>query len=294
MDDRIGEIVISTPMVKALFEDGSEKESHLPEMKYSKHFVCYIDLLGVRQGVEDIVQQRKIFTALNMYKKIKASYETNHNIRIGIMMDSKVESKTELTLPYQCSFFSDCLVLSYKHDNPRRDFADLYCILCDINLLTYMFLRKGIFIRGGFSYGDLYHEGDVCFGRALADAVELEEDVAKHPRIAIAPNIFDPNSDEFPYKNMDVDLNGSAWRMFFNYKIGTDFSEEPHVQFCDFLDDRLSSSVDGAIEIRNNIVKELLSPHPERIMEKYEWMKEYYNGTLGRAFQPNLSSALEI
>lgn len=137
----------------------------------------------------------------NVYNRIKEAYALSKDISLRIVSgEGNVLSTSELSLPYQSSFFSDSLILSYEIINPRPDFMDLYCILYEINTLTFHLARGGVFIRGGLAYGELYHKSDICFGKALVEAVALESEVAIYPRIAISPNIFDDMSDNFPYK----------------------------------------------------------------------------------------------
>jgi hypothetical protein len=53
-----------------------------------------------------------------------------------------------------------------------------------------MALRIGALIRGGYSYGRLYHENNVVFGEAMVDAYRPERDVAVYPRAVVSDRIL--------------------------------------------------------------------------------------------------------
>ena len=276
MDD-YGSIVISTPMIRVA---GSNSLPEPNTISLSNHFVCFIDLLGVKKNIDNMDGLEKIYRALRIYKKIKSSYSEDPFIGVRIVSDdNKLLSQMEINLPYQCSFFSDSLIISYKHEKPRPDYAELYCILYDINMLVFVLLMNGIFVRGGLSYGKLYHDGDICFGQALVEAVYLESNIAIYPRVVISPNIFDDTSDAHPFKT--IKTNNKTLQHLHNYAIATDKTGTEPIIWGDYLDHLLLNPAQASI-IGKNIINELNQPHPERVMKKYLWMKEYFNGQLSR------------
>jgi hypothetical protein len=53
-----------------------------------------------------------------------------------------------------------------------------------------MALRIGVLIRGGFTFGRLYHENGVVFGEAMVDAYQLESKHAIRPRVLVSDRIL--------------------------------------------------------------------------------------------------------
>jgi hypothetical protein len=54
-----------------------------------------------------------------------------------------------------------------------------------------MGLRVGLLVRGGFSFGQLYHEKGVVFGEAMVDAFRLESKHAVYPRVLVSDRIIE-------------------------------------------------------------------------------------------------------
>ncbi|WP_338988091.1 hypothetical protein KST01_03635 [Fusobacterium animalis] len=48
-------------------------------------------------------------------------------------------------------------------------------MILDIIYISIELLDKGVYIRGGMTYGKLYHENNICFGPAMVEAYSLEQ-----------------------------------------------------------------------------------------------------------------------
>ena len=59
-----------------------------------------------------------------------------------------------------------------------------------LSAVAEMGLRIGVLVRGGFSFGQLYHENGVVFGEAMVDAHRLEEKHAVYPRVLVSDRII--------------------------------------------------------------------------------------------------------
>jgi hypothetical protein len=81
----------------------------------------------------------------------------------------------------QMTAFSDSFVVS--------DTRPAWHVLAAVQALGSHFLRKGILTRGGVVHGPAYHRGQVLFGPAINDAYHLETEVARYPRILVAPSV---------------------------------------------------------------------------------------------------------
>lgn len=80
---------------------------------------------------------------------------------------------------------SDTIIISSVN---REHFKNYLEILKEIQLA---FLKEGIFIRGGVSYGHHFKSGNITYSPAIARANEIEKNAAQNPRIVIDYNIID-------------------------------------------------------------------------------------------------------
>jgi hypothetical protein len=70
----------------------------------------------------------------------------------------------------------------------RKNFKTYLEILKEIQLA---FLKEGIFIRGGVSYGHHFKSGNLTYSPTIARANDIEKNAAQNPRIVIDYNIID-------------------------------------------------------------------------------------------------------
>ncbi len=82
----------------------------------------------------------------------------------------------------QSMLMSDSIVM---HASPEA--ANAFNLVSILTRLSRDLLLRGTLLRGAIVLGRLHHSGNSIFGRALVEAVHLEEDVAKVPRILIQP-----------------------------------------------------------------------------------------------------------
>lgn len=139
---------------------------------YSSRYVGYIDILGFKNLLKnkDPIYIKKILNTLEREKK------ENYYMKKGDKPANGVE----------ISLFSDSLLISYPETDAITGKDNLFYLIIDMLFIQFDLAFYGVFVRGGVAKGDLYHDSDVCFGKALVDAVELEKS-AVYPRIII-PN----------------------------------------------------------------------------------------------------------
>lgn len=255
-------------------------------MKYSKRIVCFFDILGFKNLIIDSSKNpaiiNKIHELLAWTKQIQCQhpYETKAS---GIFdpTGTVCYGKFNPKISAEMSFFSDSVILSYGLDKPRDDIMDLNEVFWRIANILFDFVCSGFFVRGGIAYGDIYHDGNICFGPALVEAATLESKTI-YPRIAFSPNFFDKTSKDSPlhiFKELENtqpfknNLYHIKDRFYCEYIDGT--------PYFDFLDPCLSANGIAAIRrIKQIIQDELHKPYNEHIMQKYLWFKEYYNATV--------------
>jgi len=79
------------------------------------------------------------------------------------------------------TFFSDTIVFSC---DPVPDEAAW--LVFEVQHLCSRLLSQGLYTRGGITVGGLFHQDATVVGPALIEAHEIEQDVAKYPRIVVA------------------------------------------------------------------------------------------------------------
>ena len=84
------------------------------------------------------------------------------------------------------SQFSDSIILSSQ----KSDDGIIHLVHFTSLLVSELFLN-GIWCRGALATGSMLHDGDVAFGPALVDAIELECSLAIYPRVLVTDNVAD-------------------------------------------------------------------------------------------------------
>ena len=139
----------------------------------------------------------------------------------------------------------------------------------------------GFLLRGGITFGKIRHDHNKCFGPAMNRAYLLESETAVYPRILIdgfalkelAKDKFIHNSIEF------ISPDKSDGLLFLDYLSQKAYFEE-NDNYHDFEGNRLDYNqflknlkiliTDNLEQYNNN----------EKVLEKYQWYKEYYNDTI--------------
>lgn len=198
-------------------------------MEFSEYYVAYFDVLGYKEAFkksEDISAQlvKSIESSIDLMKKI-----------VPIVNESLDESNNEKA-EIEYKIFSDNVLICRK----KRDY-----LLSEFDLVTFLRLVATIqriffegyqlIVRGGVTKGPLYLTNDFVGGKALVDAVELEES-AVYPRIVVdncilsdlnpkIQNIFLKKFIETPCQ--DLLVKSTDDKFFLNYII----SYNPWIMF---------------------------------------------------------------
>jgi hypothetical protein len=163
---------------------------------FEMRMIAYVDVLGWTELIrsprdsEDVM--RKIFAGTS-------------NLEAAIWSEGQRRAEfVETEIPFgksiAVSYFSDTVVYSCL---PDRDEASWVAVqvqrLCS-NLLT-----RGHYTRGAITVGELLHDqgNGTIVGQALIDAYEIDQSVAKYPRVIVADGAKDLLVG--PRTNLDVD-----------------------------------------------------------------------------------------
>ena len=138
---------------------------------YKDRYIVFIDILGFK----DIVNKSN-----NDNKKAEEILE---NLKCIERIKKENDEIFKLTsINRRVTIFSDSIIISYPLLHSES--GCFLSLVLDIIYITIELLNKGVYIRGGMTYGKLYHENNICFGPAMVEAYSLEQE-AIYPIIII-------------------------------------------------------------------------------------------------------------
>src|SRR5258708_731680 len=144
------------------------------ETVYSERYVAFIDILGfsnhVRQSEHSLAEAQKLVAIMD---------------RISNRWSDQALKLTHDMLgeDFKSQSFSDCTVLS-EAASPKG----LRYLLLMVTQFALDLLANGFLLRGGIAKGALHHSANAVFGPAFLNAHDLEQHIAKYPRIVVDRN----------------------------------------------------------------------------------------------------------
>ena len=205
--------------------------------KTSNHIIAYLDILGAK----DMICNDNNFDFLN---------------HLNMFMEDAIEESGGGIFPKEeeiyIKIFSDNILLAIelKENDEQKDnkIATLFNTVANI---YNEILRYGYLIRGAIVEGEFFHNDIIVYGKSLVEAVQLEENVAKYPRILVKTEVNTPNNLYYLMKDNDGEVFLNVFHL------------------CNIFDD---------VAFKINLL-ELLKKHKnnEKIKEKIIWMVKYFN-----------------
>jgi hypothetical protein len=144
-----------------------EKSTDVSETKYENRVCAFIDILGFSRMVEDESSwsPSRIIEMLGEMEKIPDEYE-----------------QTFGHVNKQVTHFSDSIIISIKCVDNDSLYHALYQMIVLVNGLLRAATCTGVLLRGGVTFGKMFHNDKHAFGPAFIRAYKLEQE-AKYPRI---------------------------------------------------------------------------------------------------------------
>lgn len=275
------------------------------EFKYSYRFVCFMDMLGCKKLVleselsQDAFKQVKKIASI--FEEEQKKYDTNHwcnDFTFSIPKDGYVKDHhlAEENILVDMSMFSDSIIISYELSDSGLFldwYRQIFQVFNDICRLQFEFAMKGVFLRGGLTFGKIFHKGNICFGPALINSVMLESKCAKYPCVAVDKSIVekiqndmksDLEDDYAPGYKSSHKLKEFAQELYLDYLSRTDdfnrTCDEQPVFMLDWFTSRFFQSSSNISRIRPAILTELKKGYDEPVAEKYRWLARYFNRTI--------------
>lgn len=232
-------------------------------MNYEDRIVCFIDILGFKEIINNTIDKDgedispNIDILENAFQRIRFSLDINSSNQIS---KSKIVTQ-----------FSDCIVISFK----ITEESEIFYTLIDIQNMLINLVFIGVICRGAIVRGKIIHTADMIFGPGLNEAYILESKSANHPRIILDKHILElackyHASHHLPRHELESiesilghDSDGFYYIDYF--QSAQSELDDPMYDFPLYLD-KLSSIIS----------KGLKSPKPD-VRAKYYWLKQKYN-----------------
>lgn len=238
---------------------------------YENNLIAFVDLLGFKEAVFQSETNEKI------KKNVDAAM--NYSLKIKCLNDAynKLAAKDKRV---NITVFSDCLVVTCQkfNDNQNNLYTDF---LKGIVNMVFNLIITGFLVRGGITYGPLYHKDGVCYGPAMNRAYLLESKTAVYPRLLIDGfALKELAQDNFIHNSIKyISPDKSDGLIFLDYLSQKAYFEE-NDKYYDFDGNRLDYNKFLKV-VRNMIIENLAKFHnDEKLFKKYQWYKKYYNDTV--------------
>ena len=148
----------------------------------------------------------------------------------------------------------------------------------------------GIFLRGGFSVGPFFYKNDILISQAMAKAYEIEKSKAVYPVLSFEPELYEgirecPKNSFYSPDDDLIDI------LFYEYTIPNERDQKKYcldyfriALECIIEEDGDWTYFDFLKKHKEAVELELKKSHEPKIMEKYEWVKNYHNDSIRRLF----------
>ena len=153
------------------------------EVRTLEHYVAYLDFMGTKEIVYKDTDDKYL-------KEINDIYNSAVNFvnKINLFDDKKTFIK----------IFSDNILIAEEiTENPKlnRDNLEKICSYCCA--IQHFALKKGHLVRGAILKDKFFYNEIFVYGKALLNAVKIEEKCAFYPRIVAKQDIFKNASSYF-------------------------------------------------------------------------------------------------
>ena len=169
---------------------------------YQDRFIAFVDVLGFRDLLKAMDEDVAIFDTVrgSLYSvmgeelRVRWGDEGKDEFKLTYaMLDAEQEATPSEKTGAQMTAFSDCFLVS-------EPVQRLPYLLARVHRLAFQFLLSGIVTRGGVVRGRIHHRHRIAFGPGMVAAYEVEQGVAKNPRIVVHSDVaaaYLPWEEEF-------------------------------------------------------------------------------------------------
>jgi hypothetical protein len=206
-------------------------------VRMADHLVVFADALGTKSFQSDIERSHEF-----LWRLLPASRATTRRLSLA----------EHHANGFHYRWFSDNVSLCV----PVTDVTSLELALRTAAQMQVEFVIQGVFLRGAATIGPHHHSVDMDYGPALTEAAEMEDQLARFPRIVLSRSLVDRLM-------LSTGLRALA------LVDSTDGSVLLH--FLRYLD------ISGYRAVKENVTFALDHASNEEVRAKYSWMAGYFN-----------------
>lgn len=246
----------------------SEVMAEYSKEKLEEYYICYFDILGYRAFFEDDSREDNKF----LFSIISAD---------GIFRSAIKNAKADFEIGHK--MYSDNFILYFKK-TLTDDVNALRVLTRIIREIQIRFLMdEGLLLRGGITAGEFYANDDFVFGKGLIRAVELEERVAKEPRVVIDKEHFE--------KSLSI-IKSDGY-------VTHDFDDEYFVNYFDgkallLIKGKCIRLINTHCKYKYNVKDPNKIAETEKTIRKYIWLLTQFNLACKHNACENLAIEYEI
>ena len=185
-------------------------DARFPKTNYktSQYCVAYLDMLGAKNII---------------YNDDKNKHLNIINMIYGDARDEGKMFSSESEPSIFVKIFSDNILLAVNTNDGNRK-QNIERIIGRVNNIIHEVADYGYLMRGAITEGDFFHNDIIVYGKALIEAVKMEEKDAIYPRVIVKkeiaelfPQYFYPCDDGWAMANPYIFGNGSC--DFINFRL---------------------------------------------------------------------------
>jgi hypothetical protein len=153
-----------------------------PCESYEQRIVVYADIIGWKAACNDPSRYSGLRQAVEATDQYARNFSREVKEKVEMLSGAGVPAASiDEHASFEFSLFSDNFAVSA----PSRYAEKLFTLLA---FAIHSLLNARFLVRGGAALGPLHHRGNVLFGPALIEAVELEKR-ARYPRLLCGPSL---------------------------------------------------------------------------------------------------------
>ncbi len=233
------------------------------EEVYQQRIVSFIDIMGFKTHIGKTIDNSEYAQKiLNVMRKVEGTAKE--------LYDDEFLSQYNY-IGKEVSVFSDSIIISY----PLVPSA-LFLVLMDLVHIQLEFMFNGIIFRGGIVIDNLHHKRNIVFGPGMIRAYKLESEFAVYPRVIITDETIEEGlsvgshnpveiEKEYVYNLLKKDIDGFYFIDYLKQYQELDY-EEYYITMM--------------LEAKKLILNELFYETDKHVLEKYKWLRKYYNSTI--------------
>lgn len=251
-------------------------------IEFENRLIAFIDILGfkeiIKKADKDPNQVSWIYEVMEFIKTLEKpqGWQTNF-VEIEESAQYKALEKFDIIDSVECTMFSDSILVSVKV-SPEKLNEAVSTLTSNLAYVGSILIQSEIFWRGGMTFGNLIHtKNGIAIGQGLIDAYKLESSGASFPRIVLTKKLLDllnypvnSKPDRYPfhqylYRHEDG-LVGFHQLTYF--EVVQDYVDGNNEAFINSLKRAKWAIINGLDE----------SFESAHTFEKYDWLKDRYNG----------------